>query len=144
MTHHPATSLYDRLADQTASLVIRRYSTSFGMASRLLGAGIRQSVANIYALVRVADEIVDNPDVRQDSPEGLPVYRNILIENLKCDGAATAMRIRALPDSPMSNIVLRNVEITAKQGITITNAPDTRLSDVIVKHSGATTVVTSP
>jgi phytoene synthase len=52
-------SLYDGLADQTASLVIRRYSTSFGMASRLLGAGIRQSVANIYALVRVADEIVD-------------------------------------------------------------------------------------
>jgi phytoene synthase len=51
--------LYDRLADQTASLVIRRYSTSFGMASRLLGAGIRQSVANIYALVRIADEIVD-------------------------------------------------------------------------------------
>lgn len=59
MTAAPATSLYDRLADQTASLVIRRYSTSFGMASRLLGAGIRQSVANIYALVRVADEIVD-------------------------------------------------------------------------------------
>ena len=89
-------------------------------------------------------DVGNNPDVRQDSPEGLPVYRNILIENLKCDGAATAMRIRALPDSPMSNIVLRNVEITAKQGITITNAPDTRLSDVIVKHSGATTVVTSP
>jgi phytoene synthase len=59
VTGAPGTSLYDRLADQTASLVIRRYSTSFGMASRLLGAGIRQSVANIYALVRVADEIVD-------------------------------------------------------------------------------------
>jgi len=51
--------LYDEVADQTARLVIRRYSTSFGMASRLLGVGIRQSVANIYALVRVADEIVD-------------------------------------------------------------------------------------
>lgn len=59
MTREPGTSLYDGLADQTASLVIDRYSTSFGMASRLLGAGIRQSVANIYALVRVADEIVD-------------------------------------------------------------------------------------
>jgi phytoene synthase len=59
VTAESGSSLYDRLADQTASLVIRRYSTSFGMASRLLGAGIRQSVANIYALVRVADEIVD-------------------------------------------------------------------------------------
>jgi phytoene/squalene synthetase len=55
----PRLSLYDDVAQQTASLVIRRYSTSFGMAARLLGAGIRQPVENIYALVRVADEIVD-------------------------------------------------------------------------------------
>jgi len=52
-------SLYDRVAEETASIVIRRYSTSFGLASRLLGAGVRQHVENIYALVRVADEIVD-------------------------------------------------------------------------------------
>lgn len=52
-------SLYDRVAEETASIVIHRYSTSFGLASRLLGAGVRQHVENIYALVRVADEIVD-------------------------------------------------------------------------------------
>lgn len=52
-------SLYDSVAQQTASIVIRRYSTSFGLASRLLGPGVRQHVENIYALVRVADEIVD-------------------------------------------------------------------------------------
>jgi phytoene/squalene synthetase len=40
-------------------VVIRRYSTSFGLASRLLAPGVRQHVENIYALVRVADEIVD-------------------------------------------------------------------------------------
>lgn len=52
-------ALYDRVAQQTASGVIHRYSTSFGLASRLLGASVRQHVENIYALVRVADEIVD-------------------------------------------------------------------------------------
>ncbi|MES2169805.1 MAG: phytoene/squalene synthase family protein [Actinomycetota bacterium] len=52
-------SLYDRVADETAGIVIRRYSTSFGLASRLLSAPIRRHVENIYALVRVADEIVD-------------------------------------------------------------------------------------
>ena len=52
-------SLYDSVADSTASVVIRRYSTSFGLASRLLGTDVRQHVENIYALVRVADEIVD-------------------------------------------------------------------------------------
>ncbi len=51
--------LYTEVAEQTASLVIRRYSTSFGMASRLLGPAVRQAVENVYALVRVADEIVD-------------------------------------------------------------------------------------
>jgi phytoene/squalene synthetase len=55
----PRLELYDAVAQQAAGLVIRRYSTSFGMASRLLGAGARQHVENIYALVRVADEIVD-------------------------------------------------------------------------------------
>jgi len=54
-------SLYDAVADETASGVIRRYSTSFGLASRLLGPDIRQHVENVYALVRVADEIVDGP-----------------------------------------------------------------------------------
>jgi phytoene/squalene synthetase len=52
-------SLYDRVAEETAGIVIRRYSTSFGLASRLLGPSVRQHVENIYALVRIADEIVD-------------------------------------------------------------------------------------
>ena len=51
--------LYGRVAEETASRVIRRYSTSFGAASRLLGPGVRQHVENVYALVRVADEVVD-------------------------------------------------------------------------------------
>ncbi|MBH0052912.1 MULTISPECIES: squalene/phytoene synthase family protein [unclassified Salinibacterium] len=51
--------LYDRVAEDAASIVIRSYSTSFSAASRLLGVEVRQHVENIYALVRVADEIVD-------------------------------------------------------------------------------------
>jgi len=54
-----ATDLYDEVAHETAVIVIRRYSTSFSMATRLLGAGVREDVENIYGLVRVADEIVD-------------------------------------------------------------------------------------
>jgi phytoene synthase len=52
-------NLYDRVAEETASVVISRYSTSFGLASRLLDDSVKQHVKNIYALVRVADEIVD-------------------------------------------------------------------------------------
>jgi phytoene/squalene synthetase len=55
----PQATLYDRVAEETASIVIRRYSTSFGLASRLLEPRVRQHIENIYALVRLADEIVD-------------------------------------------------------------------------------------
>ncbi|MBK5238309.1 MAG: squalene/phytoene synthase family protein [Actinomycetales bacterium] len=52
-------ALYDDVAEQTAGIIIHRYSTSFGLASRLLAKSVRRDVANIYALVRLADEIVD-------------------------------------------------------------------------------------
>lgn len=55
-------NLYDSVSEASAAVVIREYSSSFGLASRLLGEPVRTQVRNIYALVRVADEIVDNPD----------------------------------------------------------------------------------
>ncbi len=51
--------LYTRVAQQTASGVIRLYSTSFGLASAVLDRDTRQHIENIYSLVRLADEIVD-------------------------------------------------------------------------------------
>ena len=53
---------YDEVCEGSAAAVIRRYSSSFGLASRLLGQPVRTQVCNVYALVRVADEIVDSPD----------------------------------------------------------------------------------
>lgn len=50
---------FSRAADTASTDVIRTYSTSFGLATRLLGERHRQHVRNIYAMVRIADEIVD-------------------------------------------------------------------------------------
>ncbi|AZC14259.1 MULTISPECIES: squalene/phytoene synthase family protein [unclassified Microbacterium] len=52
---------YDRTAEDASAAVIAAYSTSFGLATRLLGTRPRPHVRNVYALVRVADEIVDGP-----------------------------------------------------------------------------------
>ena len=49
---------YNRAAVASSREVIRSYSTSFGLATNLLAQPIRSHVQNIYALVRVADEIV--------------------------------------------------------------------------------------
>ena len=50
---------YTVAAEQASAAVIESYSTSFGMATKLLSERIRTDIRNIYALVRVADEIVD-------------------------------------------------------------------------------------
>jgi len=52
-------SRYDDAAEASAAVVIARYSTSFGAAARLLDGETRRRIRSIYALVRVADEIVD-------------------------------------------------------------------------------------
>lgn len=52
-------SLYTRAAELSSGIVIDQYSTSFGWATKLLAPYERQHVKNIYAMVRIADEIVD-------------------------------------------------------------------------------------
>lgn len=55
----PALDLYGVASEHAADRIIRAYSTSFGAATRLLGPRHRRHIRNVYALVRVADELVD-------------------------------------------------------------------------------------
>jgi 15-cis-phytoene synthase len=55
--------LYTVAARRASAQVIGAYSTSFGRAARLLDEPVRTHVRAIYALVRVADEIVDCVDL---------------------------------------------------------------------------------
>lgn len=55
----PSLALYDATARDAAARVIARYSTSFGLGTRLLGRAMRAHIEAIYAMVRVADEVVD-------------------------------------------------------------------------------------
>ncbi|MRG59820.1 phytoene/squalene synthase family protein [Agromyces sp. CFH 90414] len=61
MTAATGLALYDDVAHRGSQRVISAYSTSFGLASRLCSPAVREHVADIYALVRVADELVDGP-----------------------------------------------------------------------------------
>ncbi|MGI8433898.1 MAG: phytoene/squalene synthase family protein [Nocardioidaceae bacterium] len=64
--HLSAAASYDAVAQKTAAVVIRSYSTSFRAASRLLAEPVRAHVRNVYALVRIADEMVDSPELGID------------------------------------------------------------------------------
>lgn len=51
--------LYNEVSQASAQYLTRRYSTSFGLATKLLEKSIRPHIYNIYGLVRLADEVVD-------------------------------------------------------------------------------------
>ncbi|KHE73913.1 phytoene synthase [Kocuria marina] len=51
--------MYTATALAASGSVIGRYSTSFSLACRTLPPAVRRDIAGIYALVRVADEVVD-------------------------------------------------------------------------------------
>jgi phytoene/squalene synthetase len=76
----PTATLYDAVSEASAAVVIRGYSSSFGLASRLLAEPVRTEVRNVYALVRVADEIVDLPDPGLDV-----VVRAQMLDSLQQD-----------------------------------------------------------
>ena len=82
-------ALYDKSAHDAAATVIANYSTSFSLATRLLGARVRPDVRNIYALVRVADEIVDGAAEEAGLP---PQTQRLLLDELEADTLAAIAR----------------------------------------------------
>lgn len=52
--------LFDIVSKKCSKEVTETYSTSFSLATRMLGPSIRQDIYNIYGFVRFADEIVDS------------------------------------------------------------------------------------
>jgi polygalacturonase len=58
---------------------------------------------------------VETPSVPVD--EGTPIFRNINIKNIFCRGAGQAVLMQGLPEMPLSDLRMENLNISAKQGI---------------------------
>lgn len=95
---------YDALARATATQVVRRYSTSFALACRLLARPQRTDVRAIYALVRVADEVVDGPWGLRD-PQGARVQLDRL----------EAETLDAIQHGSSPNVVVHGFARTARR-----------------------------
>lgn len=102
--------LYTRAAEETASGIIRLYSTSFGLASQLLEPQCRRHIENIYSLVRLADEIVDGVATEAGVPES---EARELLDRLEADTE------RALETGYSTNLIVHAFAHSARQlGIT--------------------------
>ena len=100
-------ALYSMAAQKAAREVIYSYSTSFGLATRLLGPSYQRHVENIYALVRVADEIVDG-----SAAEAKKVESSVDPEKLLAEFEAETYRAMALGYS--TNLVIHAFALTAR------------------------------
>ena len=68
-------------------------------------------------------DYVDNnrPDFKGD-PAKVPAIRNILLDHLTIEGSRNAGLIHGLPDSPITNITLRDITLTAEKDFDIRHA----------------------
>lgn len=99
-----SSALYDSVAQEAVGVVITRYSSSFSSGARLLARAHRRHIANVYSLVRLADEVVDTyrgPDA------------GTLLDELEAETHA------ALQRGYSANIVVHAFALTARaHGIT--------------------------
>ena len=79
-------------------------------------------------------DVGNNPDTTETGPDTVPVFKNITIDNLTCDGCAQAIQVHGLPDSPVTGLTLNNITITnAKKGVTIEGAENVTKTNVSVE-----------
>ena len=76
----------------------------------------------------------DNPDNTTKAPvtEETPIFRNIDIQDVVCNGAGRAMEFNGLPEMPIQGINLKNIVIKAKKDATFTNAENITKKNVHV------------
>lgn len=62
--------------------------------------------------------------------EGTPQFRNFFINNVICQGAATGLMIRGLPEMAIRNIFLENASLTSTKGLVCIEAENIHLKNV--------------
>ena len=90
-----------------------------------------------YGGKSVAEMLVDgdNPDNVTKMPvtEETPIFRNIDIKNIVCNGAGRAMEFNGLPEMPINGIRLQNIQILAKSDAVFNNCQNIKQRNVNIK-----------
>jgi phytoene synthase len=95
-----------RAAVRSSAVVIGEYSTSFGLAVRLLPVPTRAHIRNVYALVRLADEVVDGVAAAAGMP---PDRIAAALDDLEAD------TYRAMESGYSTNLVVHAFARTARE-----------------------------
>jgi polygalacturonase len=79
-----------------------------------------KDVAN--AIVLQLDYVDNNRPEFKGDPGKVPSIRDVLIDNVTIEGSRNAGKIIGLPDSPITNITLRNVSLAAETDLIVKDA----------------------
>lgn len=74
------------------------------------------------AIVLQLDYVDNNRPNFKGDPTKIPAIRNILIDHLVIEGSKNAGIIHGIPESPITNLTLRDVTLTAEKDFDIRNA----------------------
>jgi polygalacturonase len=72
--------------------------------------------------------------------EATPQFRDIHLENILCRGAQNAIVLQGLPEMPLRDVTLKNVSITAQNGVSVTDADGIHFENVQVESKSGTVV----
>ncbi len=73
--------------------------------------------------------------------EETPVFRNVFVKNVVCDGAEKAIFVRGLPEMNVQNIFLEDMTLQAKHGLDMTEGSGIALKNIAVYSSDTNPVL---
>lgn len=79
----------------------------------------------------VANEVMEEFKVT----EATPVFKDVFIENIVCNGAKKGIFVRGIPEMPIKNIHMKNLVLNADIGIEIKDAKDVYISNAVFQIS---------
>lgn len=98
------------------------------------------TMTNVYPALSVAcyyqtssQTVFPKDDPAQPVTATTPFFRNIRISNMTAHSIKNAGLIVGLPESCVTNVVLENVQITAKTGLTVANAVGVQFKNVRIQ-----------
>jgi polygalacturonase len=112
-------------------IVEKIYIKNINMKS-ILGSAILFDMYYGGKSVREGDGNANGDTRRFTMNEGTPQFKDFYVSNVVCDGAASGLLIRGLPEQAIKNIQLENVILKTVNGIEIVEANNISLKNVTI------------
>lgn len=73
----------------------------------------------------------ENQEIKSEPfTEATPVFKNFYIDNVQCNGAATAIKINGIPESNVTNVVIKHSGFKTQKGVIINEASQIQFTNI--------------